>query len=83
MKSLVSSTTLKRVFLSAVAASSMFTASHAFGQVNGAGRSDPGLFNNVINVPADQDIGSNRTFGGTAGQTTQINLSDGGFYWER
>ena len=78
MKSLVSSTTLKRVFLSAVAASSLFTASHAFGQVNGAGPSDSDLFNNVINVPADQDIGERQSFGRVAGETTQINLSDGG-----
>ena len=41
MKPLTSSTALKRVFLSAVAASSLFGGSLAFGQVNGVGPSDP------------------------------------------
>ena len=77
MKSLVSSTTLKRVFLSAVAASSLLAANDAFGQVNGPGPSDSSLFTNVFNLPSE-DIGNTRNFGGVAGETTQINLSNGG-----
>ena len=78
MKSPISASALKRIFLSAVAASSMFTASYSFGQVNGAGPSDPGLFTNVFNIPTDPDIGESQIFGGVAGETTQINLSEGG-----
>ena len=72
MKSLAFSSSLKRVFLSASAASLLFGASHAFGQVNGAGPSDPSLFDNVINVPGDP-IPNNFVSG-----NTQVNLSNGG-----
>ena len=78
MKTPAISTSLKRVFLSAIAASSLFTASHAFGQINGVGPSDPALFTNVFNIPTDPDIGNSQSFGGVAGETTQLNLSDGG-----
>ena len=81
MKSFAFSSSLKRVFLSATAASLLFSASHAFGQVNGAGPSDPSLFNDVINIPGDSipDIfGSPFVPGGT-----QLNLSDGGIIEDR
>ena len=78
MKTPISTSTLKRVFLSAVAASSLFTASHAFGQVFGPGPSDPALFTSVFNIPNDLDLDDTQSFGGVIGETTQINLSDGG-----
>ena len=75
MKPLTSSTALKRVFLSAVAASSLLGGSLAFGQINGVGISQPNLFDNVINVPSDRNFGDNQSVGDD-GQTTQINVSD-------
>lgn len=72
------STSLTRVFLSVIAVSSLFSGSQAFGQVNGVGISDPSLFDNVFNIPTDPDSGFQQSFGGVAGETTQINLSDGG-----
>ena len=75
MKPFASSTVLKRVFLSAVAASSLFGGSLAFGQVNGVGPSDPNLFDNVINVPDDRNFGDEQSIGDD-GQTTQVNVSD-------
>ena len=78
MKTPVSSKILKRVFLSAIAASSLFTASQAFGQVNGAGPSDSIFFNTVINIPEDEVVFSDRVIGGVFNRTTQLNLSDGG-----
>ena len=78
MKTSAFLTSLKHVFLSAIAASSLFSASHAYCQVNGAGPSAPNLFDNVINIPTDPDIGDSQSFGGVAEETTQINLFDGG-----
>ena len=78
MKTPVSSKILKRVFLSAIAASSLFTASQAFGQVNGAGPSDSIFFNTIINVPEDEVVFRGRVIGGVFNRTTQLNLSDGG-----
>ena len=75
MKSPAFSALLRRVFLSAVATSSLFSGSLAFGQVNGAGTSNPRFFNNVINVPDDQNFGDGQSVGGD-GQTTQVNVSD-------
>ena len=46
-------------------------------QVFDPGPSDPALFDNVINVPTDPDIGSFEVIGGD-GLTTQLNVSDGG-----
>ena len=79
MKAPAISTTLQRVFLSAIAASSLFSASQSFGQVNGPGPSAPSLFDNVINVPIDQaTFGNSELIGGVDGETTQFNLSVGG-----
>jgi len=78
MKSPALSTSLRRVFLSAIAATSLCSGGHAFGQVNGVGPSDPSLFDNVLTIPTDPDIGNSQSFGGVAGETTQFNLSDGG-----
>ena len=49
------STSLIRVLLPVIvlAVSSLLGGGQAFGQVNGPGTSDSGLFDNVINVPAD------------------------------
>ena len=72
------STSLIRVLLPVIvlAVSSLLGGGQAFGQVNGPGTSDSGLFDNVINVPADL----NRISGsiGGDGLTTQLNLEDGG-----
>ena len=56
----------------------VLNASPVDAQVNGPGPSDPALFDTVINVPPDPNIGDNQSIGGVAGQTTQFNLSDGG-----
>jgi len=53
-------------------------ASPVAAQVNGPGPSDPALFDTVINVPPDPNIGDNQSIGGVTGQTTQLNLTDGG-----
>ena len=47
-------------------------------QVNGSGTSDPSLFDNVINLPPDPDIGDSESIGGVTGETTQLNVMDGG-----
>lgn len=49
---------------------------NAHAQVNGLGPSDPALFTTVINVPPDIVEGS---IGGVLGETTQMNLTEGGF----
>ena len=46
-------------------------------QVFDSGPSDSALFDNVINIPADSDIGFFSSIGGD-GLTTQLNLSSGG-----
>ena len=72
-------TSLQRAFLLAVVALSLFNPSHTFGQVNGPGPSAPSLFDNVINIPMDQEtVGNLELIGGVDGETTQFNLSDGG-----
>ena len=43
-------------------------------QVNGPGPSDPALFDTVINLPPEPDIGSFETIGGVDGETTQLNV---------
>ncbi|MEQ8850114.1 hypothetical protein [Botrimarina sp.] len=47
-------------------------------QVFEAGPSDPALFDTVIDLPPAPNIGSGQSVGGD-GQTTQLNLGDGGF----
>ena len=47
-------------------------------QVNGSGPSDPALFDTVINLPPEPDIGDSQSIGGIFGQTTQVNVMDGG-----
>ena len=49
----------------------------AVGQVFDSGPSDPALFDNVINLPPEPNIGNNQSIGGD-GRTTQLNLEDGG-----
>jgi len=50
----------------------------ATAQVFGPGPSDSALFDTVINLPPDPNIGSGQSIGGD-GQTTQVNLADDGF----
>lgn len=50
----------------------------AMSQVFEPGPSDSALFDTVINLPPAPDIGSGQSIGGD-GQTTQVNLGDGGF----
>ena len=78
MKSTTFSNSVRRVFLSAIAASSLFTASQAFGQVNGAGPSESIFFNTIINIPEDEVVFRGQVIGGVFNRTTQLNLSDGG-----
>ena len=78
MKTPEFSTTLNRIFLSAITASILFGGSQAFGQVNGAGPSDSSLFDDVINVPEDLPVFDAGIVGDVAGETTQLNLSNGG-----
>ena len=47
-------------------------------QVNGPGPSDSALFDIVINLPPAPNIGSDESIGGIFGQTTQVNVMDGG-----
>jgi len=55
----------------------VLTPTVAVAQVFDPGPSDPTLFDTVINLPADQsDISG--SIGGVAGQTTQLNVVDGG-----
>lgn len=46
-------------------------------QVFDSGPSNPALFDNVINVPSDPNIGDGEDIG-SDGQVTQVNISDGG-----
>jgi len=46
--------------------------------VNGPGISDPLLFDTVISIPSDPDIGNDQTVGGVSGETLQLNVADGG-----
>ncbi|TWT42449.1 hypothetical protein [Botrimarina hoheduenensis] len=50
----------------------------AAGQVFNAGPADSALFDTVINLPPAPSISSGQSIGGD-GQTTQVNLGDGGF----
>lgn len=50
----------------------------ATAQVFDVGPSDPALFDTVINLPPEPNIGSGQSIGGD-GQTTQVNLADDGF----
>lgn len=50
----------------------------ATAQVFGPGPSDPGLFDTVLNLPPDPDIGDYVLMTGFNGQSTQLNVSDGG-----
>lgn len=50
----------------------------AAAQVFGPGPSNSALFDTVINLPPAPNIGSGQSIGGD-GQTTQVNLGDGGF----
>jgi len=52
-------------------------ASPVAAQVFDSGPSDPALFDTVINVPTDPNIGDDESIG-SDGLTTQLNLSDGG-----
>ena len=49
----------------------------ATAQVFDSGPSDSSLFDNVLNLPNDPDIGPSQSIGGD-GLTTQINVSSGG-----
>ncbi|MFK7770352.1 MAG: PEP-CTERM sorting domain-containing protein [Mariniblastus sp.] len=53
-------------------------ATPAVAQVFGPGTSDSALFDTVINLPPEPNIGSGQSVGGD-GQTTQLNLSGNGF----
>lgn len=55
-----------------------FETSSAIGQVFDPGPSDSALFDTVINLPPAPNIGFGQSIGGD-GQTTQVNLDDGGF----
>ena len=46
--------------------------------VNGPGISDPLLFDTVINIPTDPNIGNRATIGGVSGETVQLNVAEGG-----
>ncbi len=52
--------------------------SPAYGQVFDPGPSDSALFDTVIDLPPEPNIGSSQSIGGD-GQTTQVNLADDGF----
>lgn len=55
--------------------------SPALAQVNGPGPSPSSDFDIVLNLPGDEAVitgGYNESIGGVAGQTTQLNVSDGG-----
>ena len=52
-------------------------ASPVAAQVFDLGPSDPALFDIVINVPTDPNIGAGESIGGD-GLTTQVNLTNGG-----
>lgn len=54
-------------------------ATSAVAQVNGLGVSDSALFDTVINLPTQPDIGDTQSVGGVAGQTTQLNVAFDGF----
>ena len=56
-------------------------ASPVAAQVFESGPSDSNLFDTVINLPTDPDIGDFESLGGD-GLTTQVNLSDGGMIGE-
>ena len=56
----------------------VLTPTFANAQVNGPGPSDSALFNTVINLPSDPYIGIFESIGGVAGQTTQLNVMEGG-----
>ena len=71
------STTPSQLCLLALLGSILFAAPIS-AQVFDLGPSDPALFDNVINLPPDPDIGPFTLIGGD-GETTQLNVSDGGF----
>ena len=56
----------------------LLTPTFANAQVNGPGPSDPALFDTVINLPPDPNIGNFESIGGFFGDPTQLNVMDGG-----
>ena len=67
---------LSQLTIAAICASLL--ASTAYAQVNGTGVSDSSLFDEVIDIPTEPDIGVFESIGGIAGETTQVNLFAGG-----
>ena len=66
------------LFWFAVIAVFALPTAEVFAQVNGPGISDSSLFDNVINLPIDGNLPVDSIIGGVAGETTQINITDGG-----
>ena len=59
---------------------SVLLTSLALAQVNGPGPSPANLFDTVLNLPGDEAVvgSTGGSIGGVTGQTTQLNVSDGG-----
>ncbi|MDB2687300.1 hypothetical protein N9Y42_08815 [Mariniblastus sp.] len=55
-----------------------FASATASAQVFDSGPSDAGLFTNVFDLPGDV-LPDSKSVGGVAGETTQLNVADGGF----
>lgn len=56
----------------------LLAGTNAAAQVFENGPSDSALFTTVINLPPDADIKSDQSSGGVPGETTQVNVADGG-----
>ena len=64
------------LFIALACATSISITSATHAQFGGSGQSL--LFDTVINIPTDPDIGDGAIIGGVTGQTTQLNLFNGG-----
>lgn len=69
---------LQRSSLAGLALACAAALAPARAQVFSSGPDDPSLFTTVINLPPDPDIGGSDAIGGIVGETTQLNVSDGG-----
>jgi len=58
---------------------SALSISVASAQVNDSGPSDSSLFDTVVNLPGDGALPVGGNIGGVSGETTQLNIDDGGF----
>ena len=66
------------LFIALACATSISITTVAHAQVTGPGVPDSLLFDTVINIPTDPDIGDGATIGGMDQPTTQLNLFNGG-----